>query len=217
MPTANGKVWTYDHRIKSWVFYHCATMAQPSKNLLFHNFLYPVWMARFEPLTTGFRVECSTTVPLWHSQIRVYYLSLSLPSTNGKIWTLDHKIKSWVFYHCATRAQQSNNLLFTIFSLQLILLLRVECSTTVPPGRSQVRPYFLQFFLSWSIGWIQTLDLRIKSQVFYHCATRAQPSKNLLFTIFSLSPIASGRIQTLELIIRSSAYYHCATRAQLYK
>jgi hypothetical protein len=29
-PSASGRIWTLNHRIMSWLLYHCATLAQPT-------------------------------------------------------------------------------------------------------------------------------------------------------------------------------------------
>ncbi len=58
-------------------------------------------------------------------------------------------------------------------------------------------------------GRILTLDLRITSWVFYHCAAIAQAGLKLKNGNFS-SLVASGRIQTLDLRIASWVFYHCA-------
>jgi hypothetical protein len=62
---------------------------------------------------------------------------------------------------------------------------------------------------------ISTLDLRIMSPAFYHCASMASKefkSETYIVYLF-LSPSASGVISTLDLRIMSPAFYHCAIMA----
>jgi hypothetical protein len=56
-------------------------------------------------------------------------------------------------------------------------------------------------------GIIQTLDVRIMSQVFYHCAIADGQEQEKMFYHF-LSLVASGIIQTLDVRIMSQVFYH---------
>jgi hypothetical protein len=88
---------------------------------------------------------------------------------------------SQVFNKCATRAQPMAQIIFAISTLLLpmvgfkltILGLRVQCSATALPGHNEQPSLILSFPLSASSG-IQTLDLKLMSVVFNHCATWAQ-------------------------------------------
>jgi len=72
---------------------------------------------------------------------------------------------------------------------------------------------FLPFYLTTdSSAWIQTLDLRINSTLFYNCTSTAGHPCSNLFAIF-LSPGASGWFQTLDLRIISPLHHDGATAA----
>ncbi len=144
----------------SWVFYHCATITGLlSFNFLKYNILFPnlshslTVPAGLEPFILGLWVECSTNVLL----LLAFFLS-----------TLCH-------FHFTS---YSKPLPVQAGFEPLIVISWVECSTTVLLPLA----FFLStFFIQYSIFQSQplsthasrswTLDLRIMSWVFYHCAT----------------------------------------------
>ncbi len=104
----------------------------------FHNiFSLPVLAAGFEPSILGLWVECSNTELLLMArkfyncthyfftkflQVEddVYWLTFShflSPSTRGWIWTLNLRIVSWMFNHCATPDGKTNVILTSRTSL----------------------------------------------------------------------------------------------------
>jgi hypothetical protein len=92
----------------------------------------------------------------------------------------------------------------------------------------QLLKTFICHFLSpRASGRIQTLDLRMMSQVFYHHANGgpynekasvlppcywggAQAVVKKTFICYFPSPLSSGRIQTLDLRTMRQVFYHCA-------
>jgi hypothetical protein len=84
----------------------------------------------------------------------------------------------------------------------LILGSRGKCSTTVLPRQKTAHELTPHFFLSPSVnGRIQTLDLRIRRPVFYHCTTKVKC--NLLYLppphIFLSLPMTVGGFKPLFL------------------
>ncbi len=113
----NGRIWTLNLRIMHWVFYHCATGAQPSletskcyswieadanETFLLLHLIWWKWQD-LNPESLGLSVSCSTTellvrnhvlnlqnVAVESKQMRMKIFCCCISSgENGRIWTLN--------------------------------------------------------------------------------------------------------------------------------
>ncbi len=118
--------------------------------------------------------------PILHSKVLHHFLSLSV---NGRIWTVEIKIMSLVFYHCATGAQ--------------------------PILHTKVLHHFLSLSVNGRIWTVEIKIMIMRLWVFYHCASEAQPILlTILCAIFSLSLSNSGRFPMVNIRIMSLVFYH---------
>ncbi len=146
----------------------------PGHSLYFHSvfpfFSLPMTVAGFKPLILGSHGKCSTTVLPW--QKTAYELSTHFflsPSVNGRIQTLDLRIRGPVFYHCITKVK-CNLLYFPPF---LSLPMTVG-GFKYPCSQDHEASVLLLFYCSSVNGWIQTSDLGITRQ----CSAIVLPRQN---------------------------------------
>jgi hypothetical protein len=140
---------------------------------------------------------------LYHCVTEPQFISQASLYGSSSIQTLDLKFMSWVLYHCATEAQFiSQASLYgkgSIPTLDLRIMSKVlyHCATEAQfisqaslCGKGSIPTLDLGYWVKWCTnkllgisilqgspyarGNIQTLDLRIMSRVFYHCAAKTQ-------------------------------------------
>ncbi len=160
-----ARIQTLDHKRMSQVFHHCGTRTQQLLPDLFSFISLPL-------PGPGLWVKFITIVPPWHINYYLTFSIFSLPPVRTRIWTLNLRIMSQEFYHCATIARQllfvpcdSGRIQPPDFRIKSQLF--HHCATRT----QQLLPYFFIFLSTCPSGRIQTLNLRIMSQVFYHSAT----------------------------------------------
>ncbi len=109
-PDASSRIWTLDLRIMSWMPYQCAnTDCQFYKKSTIFFLLMPV--VEFEPLILGLWVEYSTTDSQFYKKSTIFFLRMPVAGFEP----LDHRIMSWVFYHCATTVGQLKKTFYYAF------------------------------------------------------------------------------------------------------
>jgi hypothetical protein len=127
-------------------------------------------MMGFKPLILGWSVNCSTSV---------------LPCHNHKL-----PFSQFSIYHCHWQDSNSQSL-----DDESSLVPMCYCGTI----KSYISSFFCIFLSPCASGRIQTLYIRIMSQVFYHRATMAPSKFNIFLFSGFFSHITHGGIQTLYL------------------
>ncbi len=180
-------------------------------------------VASYQPLILGLWAECSTTVLLRHkSHLHNYkpilshsgvvlplcywgttltgIISLSLSHTHTHSLCMCVCVCVWFYWQVSTPQSQGYELSF----LPLCY-----------PGTTVTGTLVNKHCLSpCASGRFWTLDLRIMSWMFYHCATQGTTVTLTFVNKHCLSPCAGSRFWTLDLRIMSLVFYHCATQAQ---
>ncbi len=125
---------------------------------------------------------------------KCFFLPFSPPSASsiGFTWTLQVKIKSWEFYHCATSADCLNTSICHFLppdesSIDCTWTLDLEIKRWEFYHCASAADYLTlcHFLPPCGIGCTWTIDLGMMRQVFHHCAT-AVDHLNASFFIFSL-------------------------------